>query len=85
VERVSRISTATQTIIHDRWQHLLCWDAERLTPERLVKHTQAIEQKGAPIGTVWAFIDGTIRGIAGANVIYRVPAQYPDAAHHGNH
>lgn len=64
VERVSRISTETQRIIHDRWEHLLCWDAERLTPERLVKYAQAIQQKGAPIGTVWGFIDGTIRGIA---------------------
>ena len=64
VERVSRISTETQTIIHNRWQHLLRWDAERLTPERLVKYGQAIQQKGGPLGTVWGFIDGTIRGIA---------------------
>lgn len=27
VERVSRISTATQTMIHERWQHLLHSDA----------------------------------------------------------
>jgi len=64
VERVSRISTATQTIIHDRWHHLLCWDGECLTPERLVKYAHVIEQKGAHIGTVWGFMDGTIRGIA---------------------
>ena len=64
VERVSHINTTTQTIIHDRWEHLLCWDAERLTPERLVKYAQAIQQKGAPIGSVWGFIDGTIWGIA---------------------
>ncbi|RPA89084.1 hypothetical protein L873DRAFT_1894669 [Choiromyces venosus 120613-1] len=64
VERVSHISTATQTIIHDQWEHLLCWDAARLTPDRLVKYAHAIEQKGAPIGTVWGFIDGMIRGIA---------------------
>lgn len=64
IERVSRISTVTQTIIHEKWQHLLMWDVQRLTPERLALYARTIERKGAPIGTVWGFIDGTIRGIA---------------------
>ncbi|PWW73650.1 hypothetical protein C7212DRAFT_216901 [Tuber magnatum] len=63
-ERVSRIGTATQTIIHNKWNHLLVWDVQRLTPARLAKYALTIEQKGAPIGTIWGFIDGTIRAIA---------------------
>ena len=38
--------------------HVLGWGT--LDPERLVKYAHAIEQKVAPIGTVWGFIDGTI-------------------------
>jgi len=64
VERVSRISTVVQGFIHDRWYHVLVWDPQRLTPECLARYARAIEQKGAPIGTVWGFIDGTIRAIA---------------------
>ena len=64
VERISRISATTQELIHSRWRHLLDWDRVRLTPEKLLEYAQAVERKGAPIGTVWGFIDGTIRGIA---------------------
>ena len=64
VERVSRIGAAVQEIIHLRWKHLLIWDAVRLTPEKLSQYAHTIERKGAPIATVWGFIDGTIRAIA---------------------
>jgi len=64
VERISRISSTTQELVHTRWRHLLDWDRVRLTPEKLLQYAQAVERKGAPIGTVWGFIDGTIRGIA---------------------
>ncbi|KAG0640996.1 hypothetical protein HOY80DRAFT_855296, partial [Tuber brumale] len=64
VERISRISTTVQSIIHCKWQHLLEWDHRRLTPERLSQYARAIERKEAPIATVWGFIDGTIRAIA---------------------
>ena len=51
-------------MIYSKWKHLLEWDAQRLTPEKLLQYAQAVERKGAPIQTVWGFIDGTIRGIA---------------------
>ncbi|RPA93138.1 hypothetical protein L873DRAFT_1855933, partial [Choiromyces venosus 120613-1] len=64
VERVSCISSMVQEIIHSRWKHLLIWDAIWLTPEKLVQYAHTIKIKGAPIGIVWGFIDGTIRAIA---------------------
>ncbi|RPB12404.1 hypothetical protein P167DRAFT_588521 [Morchella conica CCBAS932] len=53
-ERVSRI----------RWKHLLVFDVERLTPERLVTFTIAIQNRGAPLETCFGFIDCTLREIA---------------------
>ena len=64
VERISRISTTIQSMIHERWKHLLEWDHQRLTPARLLQYAPTIERKGPPIGTVWGFVDGTIRAIA---------------------
>ena len=64
VERISRISTTVQSFIHSKWKHLLEWDHVRLTPEKLAQYARTIERKGAPIGTVWGFVDGTIRAIA---------------------
>ena len=44
---------------------MLVWDEIRLTSEKLVvQYAHTIERKGVPIGTVWGFIDGTIRAIA---------------------
>lgn len=63
-ERVSRISTSVQSFIHDRWYHLLDFDATRLTPSKLEQYARAIHTKGAPLNSVWGFIDGTIRAIA---------------------
>ncbi|RPA89080.1 hypothetical protein L873DRAFT_1832100 [Choiromyces venosus 120613-1] len=56
--------TTVQSFIHSKWKHLLEWDHVRLTPERLAQYARTIERKGAPTGTVWGFIDGTIRAIA---------------------
>ena len=64
VERISRISTTVQSFLHSRWKHLLEWDEVRLTPAKLFQYADAVRRKGAPIDTVWGFIDGTIRGIA---------------------
>lgn len=63
-ERVSRIAGAVQLFIHDRWYYLLDFDQVRLTPAKLEEYAHVIHAKGAPIQTVWGFIDGTIRGIA---------------------
>lgn len=64
VERISRISTTVQSFLHSRWKHLLEQDAVRLTPAKLLQYADTVRRKGAPIDTVWGFIDGTIRGIA---------------------
>ncbi|KAG0644697.1 hypothetical protein HOY80DRAFT_1107111 [Tuber brumale] len=64
IEYVSRISTTIQSFIHTQWKHLLEWDENRPTPQKLVQYAHAVERKGAPISTVWGFIDGTIRVIA---------------------
>ncbi|RPB05434.1 hypothetical protein L873DRAFT_1832665 [Choiromyces venosus 120613-1] len=38
-------------------------DHKWLTLERLSLYAHVIERKGAPLSTIWRFIDGTIRGI----------------------
>lgn len=63
-DRVSRISTSVQRFIHNRWYQLLDFDEVRLTPSTLEDYAHAIQVNGAPIDTVWGFIDGTIRAIA---------------------
>lgn len=63
-ERVSRISSTVQLMIHDRWHHLLQFDSARLTPEKLEQYARAVHAKGAPLDSVWGFIDGTVRAIA---------------------
>lgn len=73
-ERVSRTVNTLLVWIHDRWKHLLVFDAERLTPERLVLFTNSIRQNGAPLETCFGFIDGTLREIA--RPIYAQEAVY---------
>jgi len=63
VERISHISASVQSFIHSQWKHLLEWDAVRLTPAKLFQYANAVRRKGAPIGTVWGFIEGTIQAI----------------------
>ncbi|RPA95821.1 hypothetical protein L873DRAFT_1929634 [Choiromyces venosus 120613-1] len=49
IERISHISTKVQSLLHDKWKHLLEWDTVRLTPEKLLQYAQAVKRKGAPI------------------------------------
>jgi len=63
-ERVSRITNTLLHFIFDRWKHLLHFDSERLTPERLAMYSIAIKEKNAPLDTCWGFVDGTLRPIA---------------------
>jgi len=44
-ERVSRITNTLLHFIFDRWKHLLHFDSERLTPERLAMYSIAIKEK----------------------------------------
>lgn len=63
-ERVSRITNTLLRWIYDHWHHLLGFDSERLTPERLAMYSMAIKEKNAPLESCWGFVDGTLRPIA---------------------
>src|SRR5258706_12248436 len=63
-ERVSVITKALQALLLDRWGHLLEFDYERLSKERLQLFADVIHDRGAPLTTCWGFIDSTIRQIA---------------------
>lgn len=65
VERVSEITNVLLDFIVQRWKHLLDFDSQRLTPQKLSQYAHAIHQKNeCPLSTCWGFVDGTIRGIA---------------------
>jgi nuclease HARBI1 len=55
--------------IYLRYKNLLYLDLERVS-SKLEQFSSAIVQKGARVSNLWAFIDGTVRGIArpGASV-----------------
>ncbi|KAA8906389.1 hypothetical protein FN846DRAFT_753117, partial [Sphaerosporella brunnea] len=60
-ERVSRIAKELRNIIHAKWKHLLHFDAERLTPQKLREYANVVAAKGVPLQNCWGFVDGTIR------------------------
>lgn len=62
-EMVSRTINTLLSIIHDRWKHLLVFDEQCLTPERLTAYTIAIAGKDAPLESCIGFIDGTKRQV----------------------
>ena len=47
-----------------RFGHLLDWNYQRLRPACLEQFCKAIRGAGAPLDTVFGFIDGTLREIA---------------------
>ena len=50
--------------LDNRWEHLLqCEDQHLLHPLRLSEYAQAIHERGAPLNSIFAFIDCTIRRI----------------------
>ncbi|KAF7336520.1 DDE Tnp4 domain-containing protein [Mycena sanguinolenta] len=51
-------------LLDDTWEHLLGCDQEHLLhPDRLREYTTAIHNRGAPLMSIFAFIDCTIRRI----------------------
>ena len=58
------ITKALQTLLLHRWGHLLDFDHERLSKERLQLFADVIHDRRAPLTTCWGFIDGTIYQIA---------------------
>lgn len=62
----SCISETFNYMVHflcDTWGHLLSVDLERLVP-KLEEFSEAVHNAGCPLTNCWAFIDGTVRGVA---------------------
>ena len=72
--RFSHIHWVCTLIIFERCMHLLHFDKERLTPEKLDEFAKAVESKGAPLGLFLAFINGTLdpqsRPVRNQHLIY---------------
>ncbi|KAF7312656.1 hypothetical protein MIND_00279800 [Mycena indigotica] len=62
--RFSRFTRLMASTIYSRWKHVLRFDPNRLTREKLAYFGTVIHNKGAPTDQVVGFIDGTIRRIA---------------------
>lgn len=61
---ISEIFNHTVRAIDDTWAHLLDFDNNSLlTPQKLSSYASAIHAAGAPLATVWGFLDCTIRRI----------------------
>ena len=61
ISRFSRISRLTALFLWNRWKHLLRFDPQRLSPQKLQEFARIIHAKGAPLTVVSAFVDGTLR------------------------
>lgn len=61
---ISEIFNWVCTYIDETWEHLLGFDSDSLlSPSNLEAYARAIYAKGAPVETIWGFIDCTIRRI----------------------
>ena len=62
---ISEIVNYTVRLIDTDWAHLLDFDHNcLLAPEQLSRYASAISEAGAPMSTVWGFIDCTLRRIS---------------------
>ncbi|KAJ7639851.1 hypothetical protein DFH06DRAFT_908597, partial [Mycena polygramma] len=61
---ISELVNELCAYLDERWQHLLDFDTDGiLAPGRMREYAAAIHAKGAPLDSVWGFLDCTIRGI----------------------
>ncbi|KAJ6548358.1 hypothetical protein B0H19DRAFT_868836, partial [Mycena capillaripes] len=61
---ISELINELTKFLDDRWGHLLNFDTNGLLgPAQLQRYASAIYAMGAPLNSVWGFIDCTIRGI----------------------
>ncbi|KAJ3509517.1 hypothetical protein NLJ89_g5189 [Agrocybe chaxingu] len=59
---ISEIVNELSYWIEERWRHLLDFDFEGiLSQENMEKYAEAIYMAGAPLDSIWAFLDCTIR------------------------
>ncbi len=62
---LSEIINDTLCALDDTWAHLLTFDHNHLLcPQKLSEYAAAIRRAGAPMSTIWGFIDCTIRRIS---------------------
>ncbi|TBU36620.1 hypothetical protein BD309DRAFT_878037, partial [Dichomitus squalens] len=62
---ISEIINETVCLIDATWAHLLDFDHNHLlSPHNLSNYAAAIRRAGAPMSTIWGFIDCTLRRIA---------------------
>ncbi|KAI0709834.1 hypothetical protein C8Q76DRAFT_599557, partial [Earliella scabrosa] len=70
---LSEIINYTLCAIDDTWAHLLDFDHNHLlAPQKLSTYAAAVRRAGAPLSSVWGFIDCTIRRIARPTWFQRV-------------
>jgi hypothetical protein len=71
---ISEIITETVIMLDSSWSHLLDFDHVLLSPENLARYANAVHNRGAPMWTIWGFIDCTIRHICrpifGQRIVY---------------
>ncbi|THV00463.1 hypothetical protein K435DRAFT_818320 [Dendrothele bispora CBS 962.96] len=69
---ISEIVNYITLYIDERWKHLLDFDHDHLLhPDNIVKYAAAIHQAGAPVDTIWSFLDCTLRRICRPSVFQR--------------
>ncbi|KZV99813.1 hypothetical protein EXIGLDRAFT_762278 [Exidia glandulosa HHB12029] len=59
--RLSRIARATVFFLYKRWKHILYFDADCLTGDKLTEFALAVEAQGAPLTNCVAMLDGRRR------------------------
>jgi nuclease HARBI1 len=58
---ISEIVNFVVTYVNNRWSNLLDFNHDHLlSPTNLEKYAAAIHQAGAPVDSIWGFIDCTI-------------------------
>ena len=60
---ISELVNELTFYLDQRWAHLLAFDPELLSPSALSEYASAVHAAGAPLHTIWGFIDCTIRSI----------------------
>lgn len=61
---ISQVANELLSFLEARWSHLLGLDADGiLHPDHLQSYADAVYGAGAPLDTVWGFIDCTLRRV----------------------
>lgn len=62
---ISKIFNEVITLLNERWGHLLHFDSDHLlSPKNLRYYSEVIHKSGAPLQSVWGFINCTVQPIS---------------------